>query len=115
LLYPKQAISQLGKLGSPYPISIGEFNLFFFGGQEKISESQFSELIALHERELLEKAGFGGGAIKQEDNCNLLEAIDEEEAKEERYDKYGGQDQVATLKKFNLSTDIGNLQSSEFL
>jgi hypothetical protein len=43
-------------------------------------------LIALHERELLEKAGFGGGIIKQEDTCNLLEAIDEEEAK----DVFGG-------------------------
>jgi hypothetical protein len=39
LLYPKQAVSYLGKLGSSYPISIGEFNLFFFGGQETISES----------------------------------------------------------------------------
>ena len=90
MLYPKQAVNLLGKLGSPYPVSVGEFNLFFFGGQEKINESQFSELIALHERELLEKGGFGGGIIKQEDTCNLLEAIDEEEAKEERYDIFGG-------------------------
>jgi hypothetical protein len=47
-------------------------------------------LIALHERELLVKGGFGGDVIKQEDTCNLLEAIDEEEAKEEKYDKFGG-------------------------
>lgn len=46
-------------------------------------------MIAQRERELLEKGGFGAEMIKQEDTCNLLEVIEEEEAKEERYDKHG--------------------------
>jgi hypothetical protein len=46
-------------------------------------------LIAQRERELLEKGGFGAEMIKQEDTCNLLNVIEEEESKEERNAKFG--------------------------
>ena len=74
----------LGTLGSKYPIATDQFDLFFAKHTGvTISEGQFSELIANHERELLVRGGFSGDLIKDETTCNLLESIEEEEQKDE--------------------------------